>query len=62
MHTHLFGGMVHFLYLLLFSIYTVEVYMYRDFTNRAILCWLMLLTLIYPMVYDFMQLKKIGPQ
>lgn len=48
------------IYVLLFCIYTNQVYNDRNYENRVALCWMMLICLIYPMVYDFLQLKKQG--
>jgi len=59
-HLHYFGGFVHFVYVILFFIYCDQVFNERNYDNRVILCWLMLVCLIYPMVYDFLQLKKTG--
>lgn len=59
-HLHYFGGSVHFCYLIVFSVYTNLTFNNRDFENRGLLCWMLLICLIYPMVYDMLQLKKQG--
>jgi len=51
---------VHLVYVLLFCIYTNQVYNERNFENRHILCWMLLICLMYPMTYDMLQLKKQG--
>lgn len=40
--------------------YTNEIYLDRDFTNRLMLLWLMLICLLYPLIYDSAQLVKTG--
>lgn len=59
-HVHFFGSFVHLAYAALYFTYVVFVYLERDFRYRVSLCWLMLICLIYPLVYDFLQLRKIG--
>ena len=49
------------MYLIFFTIYSNFVFIHRNFEGRPVLCWLMLITLIYPMTYDMLQLKKQGP-
>jgi len=59
-HLHYFGALVHFAYITLFTIYIIQVYNHRNFENRIGLCWGLLVCLIYPMVYDGLQLIKQG--
>lgn len=53
-HFHYLGASIHFIYVILFCIYVNEVYNERNFENRHILCWLILITLMYPMTYDML--------
>ena len=56
----LIGGCIHLLYLILFIVYTNQVYLNRNFDNRIGLIWVMVICLIYPLVYDGMALYKQG--
>ena len=58
---HYFGAFIHLMYLIFFSVYSNLIFIHRNFESRPILCWAMLITLIYPMTYDMLQLKKQGP-
>ena len=60
-HLHYFGGFIHLCYFCIFWFYVNTIYNNRDFDNRVGLCWVMLICLIYPMIYDCMQLYKQGP-
>ena len=51
-HIHYFGAFIHLVYIIIFTTYVNLVYLNRDYEHRTTLCWLMLICLIYPMVYD----------
>ena len=51
-HLHYWGATVHLVYVILFCTYTNEVYNERRFENRAVIAWMMLVCLMYPMTYD----------
>lgn len=59
-HLHYLGATIHMFYVSMFCIYINEIYNERNYENRHILCWLMLICLMYPMTYDMLQLKKQG--
>jgi len=59
-HLHYWGATVHLVYVILFCTYTNEVYNERNFENRSVIAWMMLICLMYPMTYDCLQLKKQG--
>jgi hypothetical protein len=61
MHIHYFGAFIHFIYLIVFSAYVNDIYMYRNFDNRIAHSWAILICLIYPLFYDGLQLIKSGP-
>ena len=54
------GPFFHVVYLFVFSVYINEIYVYRTFQHREVLFALMGISLIYPTIYDFTQLKKQG--
>jgi len=54
------GALFHVIYLFVFSVFINEVYVYRLFLHREILFGLMGISLVYPTIYDFTQLKKQG--
>lgn len=57
---HVFGFFQHLIYVLCFTTYIHEVYLYRRFENRVILTGTLGIGLIYPAYYDGLQLCKIG--
>lgn len=59
---HVFGFIQHLIYVILFTVYIHEVYLYRHFYNRTLLSNFMGISLIYPAYYDILQLSKIGPK
>ena len=59
-HMHYFGATIHFSYIILFTIYVIMVFDHRDYEYRHIICWMMLICLMYPLTYDMLQLKKQG--
>ena len=61
-HIHYFGGSIHFVYSTLFLIYVNNVYLNRNYDNKIVNLYAMLCCLIYPLVYDGMQLFKAGPK
>ena len=60
-NVHYLGAFLHLCYNVVFFIYVNEVYIGRNFNAQYNLCWAMLILLIYPMVYDMLQLCKQGP-
>ena len=54
------GAVFHVLYVIVFSVFVNEIYIYRSFMYREFLFLLMGVSLVYPTVYDFTQLKKQG--
>ena len=52
------GALFHVMYLIVFSLFINEIYVYRTFQHREVLFALMGISLIYPTIYDFTQLKK----
>lgn len=59
-YLHYFGGLIHLIYVTLFAIYINQVYLDRNQENKVTLLWMMLISLIYPMVYDCLQFAKQG--
>lgn len=59
-HVHLLGMIIHSIYFCLYIAYANNIYLYRDFSNRVIHCWAMLICLLYPLFYDTLQLFKQG--
>ena len=56
---HMVGGASHLLYLLVFSVFVNELYVYNHYMEyRQTLFMVQLLCLFYPCVYDMTQLKK----
>ena len=53
-HLLYFGALIHMVYVIVFAIYTNQVFVHRYHENRTWMTWAMLLCLIYPMVYDFL--------
>ena len=60
-YIHYLGAFLHLCYNVVFFIYVNSVYNERQFEYQYKLCWAMLILLIYPMVYDMLQLCKQGP-
>jgi len=52
------GALFHVMYVVVFSVFVNEIYIYRTFMYRELLFLLMGISLVYPTVYDFTQLKK----
>jgi hypothetical protein len=59
---HLLGGFNHFIYCVVICFYMNDIYNYRDFTHRINYLWTMLALLLYPMIYDGIQLFYQGPR
>ena len=59
-HVHYFGFLVHFIYFVLFVFYVNQIYLDRNYDNRVTLCWMILTTLVYPLIYDGLQLWNSG--
>lgn len=57
-HVHFFGAFIHLIYVTTFSIYVHMVFQRRDYTFRSHLIIIMFISLLYPMLYDFLQLKR----
>jgi len=51
-HIHIYGAVVHFIYMLVFSIYVNEIYLHTHYEYRIELCWAMFICLAYPCFYD----------
>ena len=62
MHIHYLGALLHFIYMITFVVYVNEVYLYRDFTNRVPMLYIMLVIKMYPMYYDTLQLINQGAE
>ena len=60
-HIHLFGAFIHCVYVFIHAFYIHQVYLDREYSYRFEFCTMMLVCLIYPMVYDMLQLYKQGP-
>ena len=60
---HVFGSMMHFLYVLLFILYVNFVYLYNDNSDDMHIIFTLILAvgIIYPWLYDFIQLIADGP-
>lgn len=50
---HKVGAAFHTMYVIIFSMFVFEFYLYRDFESRTFLFVMMSISLIYPTVYDF---------
>ena len=55
---HYLGAFIHFAYIITFSMHIKDIYMYRDFELRPQYCAAMAICLIYPAVYDNLQMFK----
>jgi hypothetical protein len=60
-YIHYLGASLHLAYNIVFFIYVNTIYNERNFAYQYDICWIMLILLIYPMVYDMLQLFKTGP-
>ena len=58
---HYFGGTIHLIYVLTFTTYVNMCFLDRNFEYREQLCWGLLICLIYPLIYDGLNLIKQGP-
>lgn len=59
---HIFGSLMHFMYVLLFVLYVNFVYLYNDLGENHIIYTLILAVgIIYPWIYDLIQLVSDGP-
>lgn len=59
-HVHFFGAFIHLIYVLAFFLYVHLVVQRRDYTLRSHLIIIMFISLLYPMLYDSLQLKRQG--
>jgi hypothetical protein len=59
-HLHMYGAIVHFVYVFLFVFYVSQVYLDRNFDNRVTLNWVMFTLLVHPFLYDGLQAWKQG--
>ena len=50
---HKLGACFHGTYLLVYSIFIYEFYIYKTFQNRPLYLGMMMVALIYPTIYDF---------
>jgi hypothetical protein len=50
---HKVGATFHAMYLMVYSLFVFEIYLYKDFHSRFGLFFMMGISLIYPTIYDF---------
>jgi hypothetical protein len=60
-YIHYFGASMHFIYMIVYTSYVNDIYLYRLMDNRVAYCWAIMLCLLYPFMYDSLQLFKQGP-
>ena len=58
---HIFGSLMHFLYVLLFVLYVNFVYLHKEGGNHVIYTLILAVGIIYPWIYDLIQLIGDGP-
>lgn len=61
-HIHYFGSLIHLISLTSYIIYVYEIYLYRRYEYRLYLIYIMIISKIFPLIYDTLQLTKQGPK
>jgi hypothetical protein len=57
---HYLGAFIHLIYVIVYWVYVNEVFLQRNFDYRMGLLRILGLCLIYPLVYECLQIKKLG--